>query len=368
MQLMTDGQGGTQASKAQPRPPHQWFHGVRNAASELGAAVIAVALALLIVAAFIKLIGNDPVEAYGALLRGSLGTRNGFAETLVRATPLLLAGLGTAIAFRCGLWNIGAEGQIYMGALGAALAGLYLPPMPIWLHLPIVLAAGLLFGGLWAALPGYFKATRKTNEIITTLMMNYLAIGIVGYLVSGPIKDPNLLIPQPQTATLPITARLPVLIPHTRAHFGVLLALAAAGLVYWLLWRTSLGYEIKSVGANPQAARYGGINVARNMMLAMAFSGALAGLAGAGEVAGVHGFLLDGISPGYGNLAIAVALLGGLHPVGIVVSSFLFGALMVGADAMQRATGVPSTTVYFIEGLVLIFVLARSVLLARRAR
>lgn len=332
------------------------------ALSDLGMGLIGVILALGIVAIFIAIIGANPLEAYTALLKGSLGSKNGIAETLVRTTPLLLAALGITIAFRCGIWNIGAEGQLYMGALGAALAGLYAPPLPAWIHVPLVIAAGFLFGGLWGALPGFFKARWDTNEIITTIMMNYLAIYFIIYLVGGPLKDPSRMIPQPQTARLPVSALLPKLIPATRAHIGILLALLLAGLVYWFLWRTARGYEIKAVGANPEAARYGGISVAFSIVLAMTLSGGLAGIAGAVEVAGVQRYLLEGISPGYGNLAIAVALFGGLHPLGVTLAAFFFGGLMVGSDAMQRAVGVPTTTVYFIQGLVLIFVLARKVL------
>jgi ABC-type uncharacterized transport system permease subunit len=335
-------------------------------AAEFAAGLLAVALALGLVAGFIAVIGSNPLQAYQALLKGSLGSTNGIAETLVRTTPLLLAGLGVTIAFRCGIWNIGAEGQIYMGALGATAVGLYAPPLPIGIHLPLVIVAGFVAGGLWGALPGFFKARWNVNEIITTIMMNYLAINLVSYMVAKPMKDPSRMIPVPQTAELARSAWLPILIPTTRAHAGIFLAAAMAIVVYFLLWKTTLGYEIKAVGANPIAARHGGISVGRSIVLAMFLSGGLAGLAGASEISGVLHYLLDGFSPGYGNLAIAVALFGGLHPLGVTFSALFFGALMVGSDAMQRAVGVPSTTVFFIQGLVIIFVLARKVLVGQR--
>lgn len=335
--------------------------------SELATVLAAIALAFLIVALFIFAIGKSPLAAYGALLNGSLGSRNGIGETLVMVAPLLLAALGATVAFRCSIWNIGIEGQLYIGALGATLAGLYLPPLPVWIHLPAVLVAGALFGGLWAALPGFFKARWNTNEILTTIMMNYLAVRLISYLVSGPMKDPKLFIPLPQSAPLPASAHLPIILAQTRAHAGILVAVLAAAVVYVLLWKTTLGYEIKSVGANPEAARYGGISVTRSIILSMLLSGALAGLAGAGEIVGVHFYLQENFTAGYGNLGITIALLGGLHPLGVMLASGFFGGLVVGAEAMQRSVGVPTTTVYFIQGLALIFVLARKVLQGRRS-
>jgi ABC-type uncharacterized transport system ATPase subunit/ABC-type uncharacterized transport system permease subunit len=334
-------------------------------ASVLGA-VIAVALALLLVGVLIALMGVSPVEAYRALWRSALGTRNGFGETLIRTTPLLLTGLAVLVAFRCGIWNIGAEGQLYMGALGAALVGILSDSLPTVIHLPLVMAAGFVFGAAYGALPGLMRAYRGANEIITTIMLNYVAIFIVSYLVTGPMRDPGLLLPQPQSPNIADAARLSKIISGTRAHSGIFIALVAAFLIFILLWKTVSGYRIQAVGENPDAARFGGINVPHNIVLAMAISGGLAGLAGMVEVAGVRGYLIDNLSPGYGYTAIAVALLGGLHPAGVTLAAFFFAALLAGADGLQRSVGVPTATVLIIQGLVLVFVIGRSAVRWRR--
>jgi general nucleoside transport system permease protein len=334
---------------------------------DLGAGLLAILLALAVVAVLIALMGINPLKAYAALFQGSLGSRDGIGETLVRMTPLLLVGLGVSIAFRGGIWNIGAEGQIYMGALGATLAGLYLPRLPAAVHLPVTVLAGFLFGGLWGAIPGYMKGKLKANEIVITIMMNYLALFLVSYLVSGPMRDPNRMVAQAQTALIAEPAFLPRLMPGSRAHAGILLALLAAVLTWFLLHRTTLGYNIKAVGASPLVAAYGGVAAVSTITLAMFLSGGLAGLAGMGEVSGVHHYLLEGVSPGYGYLGIAVALLGGLEPLGVVLSAFFFGALTVGAETMQRSVGVPVAMVYFTQGLVVLFVLARRAFRARTA-
>jgi ABC-type uncharacterized transport system permease subunit len=326
---------------------------------DLSAGLLAILAALAIVAILIALMGIHPLKAYASLLQGSLGSRDGIGETLVRTTPLLLVGLGIAIAFRGGIWNIGAEGQIYMGALGATAAGLYLRQLPAAVHLPLVMLTGFVFGGLWAAVAGYMKGKLKANEIVITIMMNYLALFLVSYLVSGPMRDPNRTVAQAQTAQLAQSALFPRLMPGSRAHAGVFLALLAVGLTWFLLHRTTLGYNIKAVGASPLVAAYGGIASVSTITIAMFLSGGLAGLAGMGEVSGVHHYLLEGISPGYGYLGIAVALLGGLEPLGILLSALFFGALTVGAETMQRTVGVPVAMVYFTQGLVVLFVLAR---------
>lgn len=333
---------------------------------DLVTGLLAILVAMVVVGIMIAAAGLNPLSAYRALLEGSIGSINGISETLVRATPLILIGLGIAVAFRGGMWNIGGEGQFYLGALGATLVGIYLPPMPAVLHILLALLSGFICGGLWAAVPGYLRVKRGANEIVITIMMNYLAAFLISFLVAGPMRDNTRLIPVPQTVRIADTAVLPRLIPQTRAHAGFIIAIVAAVLIWFLLERTVIGYSIKATGENPRAASYGGINIALAGTLAMVLSGGLAGLAGMSEVTGVHRYLLEGISPGYGYLAIAVALFGGLHPLGVVLSALFFGALMVGADAMQRAVGVPVATIYLLQGLVVIFVLARQVLLRRR--
>jgi len=365
---------GSEKNTSQGQSPgkldrYAWFDQGKNlkrilspSLGDLGVAALAILLAFVLVGFLIWIIGINPLHAYRELLRGSLGTRNGIAETLVRTAPLLLAGLGITVAFRCGIWNIGAEGQIYMGALGAAIAGLYLPTLPAGIHIVLVILCGFLFGMLWGGLVGLFRAYLGANEIIITIMMNYLAIFLVGYLVSGPMKDPNNLIPQPQTAKIAASAVLPGILSATRAHAGIIMALVFVVLVWVFLKYTTLGYEIRSAGSNSWAAAHGGINVPFTIFLAMAISGGLAGLAGVGEVAGLQHYLIPDISPGYGNLAIAVALSGGLNPIGVSLAALFFGILMVGAESMQRAMGVPQSLIYIIQGLVIIFVLARRVL------
>ncbi len=348
-----------------PRRPSRIQRSLLGGARELGLGFMAVAVSFLVVALLMLLVRVNPIEAYTALIRGSFGSLYGIGETLVQATPLLLAGLGIAIAFRGGMWNIGAEGQLLLGAIGATIAGLYLPEMPAIIRLLLVMLAGIALGALWGAVPGYLRARWGVNEIVTTIMMNYLAIFLLSYLVNGPMKDMSRVPPQPQTARFPPSALLPKILPPTRTHAGILIALMATAAVWVVLRRTSLGYEIKAAGSNPAAAQYGGIRTVFTGTLAMVLSSALAGLAGMSEVSGIHHRLLEGISPGYGYIAIAVALFGRLDPVGVVLSSLFFGALLVGAEAMQRAVGVPVATVYLLQGLVLIFVLARRLLQRR---
>jgi simple sugar transport system permease protein len=318
---------------------------------------------LIVVTAFglgailILVIGGNPLQAYGVLVQTAFGSVNGFAETMVKACPLLLAGLGVAIAYRARFWNIGAEGQIYAGGIAAALVGIYLSGAPALIHLPLTLLAGLVGGGLLGLIPGYLKARLKVNEVITTLMLNYIVIGIASYLVHGPLRDrASGITISPQLAG---TAWLPILISRTRFHWGIVLALLAAGLLYVLLDRTVFGFQVRAIGDNIRAARIAGIRVEWVIVWAVVLSGALAGLAGAVEVAGIQHRLVEGFSPGYGYLAIAVALLGNLKPLAIVPSAILFAALLNGAEAMQRAAGVPVSVIYVIEGLVIIFVSIR---------
>jgi general nucleoside transport system permease protein len=324
--------------------------------SEMSIALI-ILLAFLLGALLILAIGANPLQAYWILLQTAFGSANGFAETMVKACPLLLAGLGVAVAYRARFWNIGAEGQIYAGGTAAALTGIYLGELPALIHLPLTLLAGLLGGGILGLIPGYLKARLKVNEVITTLMLNYIVIGFASYLVHGPLRDrASGITISPQLAA---SAWLPIIIPRTRFHLGILLALLAAGLIYLLLDRTVLGFQIRAIGENVRAARIAGIRVEWVTIWAVLLSGALAGLAGAAEIAGVQHRLVEGFSPGYGYLAIAVALLGNLKPLTIIPSAILFAALLNGAEAMQRAAGVPVSMIYVIEGLVIIFVSVR---------
>jgi general nucleoside transport system permease protein len=323
--------------------------------------LLSIGLALVLGAGMVALTGVNPLTAYGALFHGAFGRTYGLADIVVKGTPLALSGLGSAIAFRANVWNIGADGQIYMGAVGAALVGLNIGGLPTWLHLPLVLLAGAVGGGLWALGPGLLRAYLKVNEVIVTLMLNYVAALFVGWLVHGPMAEVNGFMPQ--SARLPVTAQLPLLLPPTRIHAGVFVALLAALAIQVLLFRTSVGYRIRAIGANPHASRYGGIGVERYIILVMVLSGMLSGLAGAVEVSGVHQRLLEGISPGYGYAGIVVALLGKLNPVGVLCAAYLFASLSVGADMMQKTVRVPTALSQIIQGLVVLCILGTEILL-----
>lgn len=321
----------------------------------LFAPLVAVLLALLVGALVIAMAGANPLYAYHWLIYGAFGSMNSLAETLIKTTPLLIAGLGLAISFRSNMISIGAEGQISMGGLFATLAGLHMSGIPAFIALPSVLVAGFLGGAIWGAIPGILKAKLGVSEIINTIMLNYIALYLVNYLLDIPLREPPGYFPQ--SAQIAREAWLPAIIPGTRLHAGILLGLLLVIAYYFLMFRLPLGYKIRAVGLNPHAARYGGINVERNMVIAMALSGGLAGIAGMSEIAGLQHRLLGAFSSGYGFDAIAVALLGKLHPLGVLASALFFGALRVGANSMQRAAQVPASVVYVIQGLVVIFVL-----------
>jgi len=330
----------------------------------LGIVFVSVAAAFVVCAFVVSLAGVNPFQAYWAMLVGAFGSTSSLVNVLMKATPLLLTGLGTSVAFRSGQWNIGGDGQIYMGALGATLIGLAFDGLPQWLLLPLALLGGFIAGGLWAIVPGLLKAYREVSEIISTLMLTYIAILIIQYLVEGPLQGSSSYMPQ--TDMVAEAARLPLLVPPYRLHGGTILAMLVAAVVYILLWRSSFGYELRAAGYSPDAARYGGIKVVRNIVWVMVISGGLSGLAGANEVLGFHHRLFDGISPGYGFAGIIAALLGRLNPVGLAVSSVLFSALIVGANNMQSVVGVPTAIAGIIQGVVILFVLGTELLLEYR--
>ena len=335
--------------------------GVRGSSVLLTLAVLFLSLALL--AGALHLGGYDAGRALAALWRGSFGTASSFVSaTLVRATPLLLAGLGVALAFRAGIWNIGAEGQLLAGAAAAAALGLIPAPIPRIVLLPAVLLAGALAGAFWASIAEFLRRRRGVLEVISTIMLNFVALHVVGLLVHGPLQEPLGI--YPQSASIAEAARLPRLIPGTRLHVGFVLAVLIAPLLWWWLRSTAAGFRLRAVGANPSAAAIAGrIDVPRVAGLAFVASGALAGLAGAVEVSGVTFALYENPSAGYGYTAIVVALLGRLDPLAIIPSAVLFGALESGALAMQREAGIPSVVVTAIEA-----VLVLTVLLAERWR
>jgi len=316
--------------------------------------VLAIAAALLVGAGLILLAGKNPVTAYSALFQESLANYYGFGNTLTKTTPLLLTSLGVLIALKAGQFNIGGEGQIYMGGLGSTLVGLYVKGLPLVIPLPLGLLVGFLFGAVWGLIPGYFKAVRGINEVITTLLLNYVAQNFISYLVNGPMMQPGA--PSPFSPKLAYSAQLPTILPHTQTHAGILIALIAAGILWVLFLRSPLGYQIETVGQNPIAARYAGVSVEGTIMLVMAVAGGLAGLAGSSEVMGLKYRLFENFSGGYGFDAIAIAFLSRGSVPGVVFTSLFFGALRSGANVMQRTAEVPLTIVYAIQGLTVLFI------------
>lgn len=319
--------------------------------------VVAFLLALLIGAGIIALMGMNPLKAYAALLDGAAGNRNSIAETLLRAVPLCLAGVGVAVAFRAGAFNIGAEGQLYIGGMAAAWVGLQFSDLPSVLLIPLMALVGMVAGGLWAGIAALLKAWMNASEMINTIMLNYIAIYLVNYLVHGPLQDPKS--PLGQTARIAENAELPKLLQGTRLHIGLIITVLVALIVFVLLMRTSWGYQVRVVGKNPIAAKAAGIKVNRVMVSALVLSGMLAGLAGFCEVAGVQHRMIENLSPGYGYTAIVVALLGQINPLGVLASGVLFAALQVGASTMESAVGVPSAVITVIQYLVVLLIIGR---------
>jgi ABC-type uncharacterized transport system permease subunit len=323
------------------------------------------------------------ISAYGALFYGSFGSLSEiiqgfqsyfatgeskalllaiypFTESLATVTPYILAGLAVAVGFKCGLFNIGAEGQFGIGALCTAFVGYSLKGLPWFVHLPLALLAGALGGAIWAAIPGLLKGLTGAHEVVNTIMMNYISYRLSDWLLNGPMKAPGY---RPLTSVVENSAMLPRFFPDPlRFNWGFFLALAVAVLVWWILFKTTIGMEIRSVGANPDGARYAGMSIVKNFVIAMVISGSLAGLAGAVQVLGIDHWVGQGFSAGYGFDSIAIALLGQSHPLGVVLSAFLWGTLRSGATRMQSLAGVPIEFISIIQGLVIIFVAAPAVI------
>lgn len=333
--------------------------------------LLAVPVAFLIGAIMLVVLGVNPLEAYGALVQGAFGDVSGLTQTLVKATPLLLVGLGVCIAFRGGVINIGGEGQIIVGALAATAVAVSFPHLTGFVLLPACMLAGILAGALWGGIPGVLKARLGVNEILSTVMMNAIAVQLSNYLLRGPMIDPKEVemgTRIAQSALLPRSVWLTRLVPQTLLHSGAILAVILAVVVFVFLWRTTIGYRIRAVGLNVDASRYAGINVPFYQALSLVLGGAFAGLAGAVEVMGVQHRMLENLSGGYGFSGIVAALFGGLHPLGSIPASVLFGGLLVGADKMQRAVQVPSSLIDTLLGLVVLFVVGSQIWSKYRAR
>src|SRR5579859_862506 len=331
------------------------------------AAVLAVLIALTIGAVFLIVLGADVSQVYGKLISGALGSTYSLTQTIGKATPLLLVALGICIAFRCNVLNIGVEGQVIVGGLASTAAALAFPSLPSPLLIVLSLLAGFAAGAVWAGIPGILKAWNGVNEILSTIMMNQVATYLLIVLLTGPMKDAtadstaaNII----QTARIPEQAWLPAIVARTPFHLGAILAVIAAGLVFFFLWRTVAGYRIRAVGANPKAAAYAGISVKRITLLAMLLSGGLAGLAGGVEVLGVTHRALQDFATGYGFSGIVVALFGGLHPLAAIPASLIFGGLLVSGSKLQ-SVGVSSAMVTVLQGLIVLCVVGSNELVRR---
>jgi ABC-type uncharacterized transport system permease subunit len=333
-----------------------------GASVPLGAALLAFVLGSIMILA----LGENPISGASAILEGAFGTGDRLAVTAVRATPLLLVGIGITIAFRARVINIGGEGQIIAGALLSTVVALVIPDTPRIILIPLVMIAGMIGGGIWGAIPGALKAYASVNEILSTVMLNIVAVQLMNFLLRGPMIDPIEKNGSriPQTERLSDNAAMPTLVEGTRLHLGVVIALLAAVIVYIILWRTPLGFRLRAVGHNPDAARAAGISVERNITMAMAMSGALSGLAGVMLVFGSESLRLvtDGGAAGFTGSAgfngIVAALFGGLHPLWTVPSSFLFGALLTGATELQQALQIPAALAVALNGLIVLFVVS----------
>jgi simple sugar transport system permease protein len=316
-----------------------------------------VIVALVVLSALLLLTGHAPGPALSALARGAFGSGYAVSSTIVRSIPLALTGLAVALAFRAGLLNVGAEGQFLFGACIATAVGSLLTGTSRWIALPMLLMSGALAGALWAYVAAELRRRFGVLEVISTIMLNFIAVAITGWLVRGPLQEPTRI--NPQSASLPLSEQLPIVIDGTRVHLGSVLTIAMAVGLWWWLKETASGFRLRAVGANAFAAQSAGqIAVARTMLAAFLLSGAIAGLAGSIELTGVTYALYENFSPGYGYTAIAVALLARLNPLAVLGTALLFGALEAGASAMQRDAAVPSVVVSVVEAALILLVVA----------
>jgi simple sugar transport system permease protein len=339
----------------QPAPEARQKGGsmMRAVVVRLAPPLTALAAALVVSAIIVLASGADPLLAFSALVRGAFGGTDSVSEVAVKTCPLLLTGLAITVAFRAGVWNIGVEGQLLAGALAVAWLGTHLNGVPAALGIPLLLCAAAVAGAAWSAVAGLLKVYRNVNEILSTIMLNFIALGLVSYLVQGPLMESGGR--YPQTDAIAPHLWMPRLVSPHRLHWGLGLGLLLAGLAQWLLYRSVAGYELRATGLNRDAARIAGIHVERYVLVGMLGSGALAGLAGGVEVSAITRRLYEHFSPGWGFTAIAVGLLGGLSPLGVVVAAVFFGALDAGSNAMQRVAGVSSVLVSVIQATILIF-------------
>ncbi len=322
--------------------------------------LLAIILGLSVVGVLIATQDVSPLKAYAAIWKGAFENPTAIGFSLNKATPLILAGLGTALAFKSGVWSIGAEGQIYVGAVSATLVAINLTGLPAVVHLPLVLLAGFLSAGIWGSLVGILKAKYQVNEIISSLMMNYIAVLFVNWLTRGPIRNPDSIFEE----TKPIlpTATLPIIWKGTPLHAGIIIAIVLGIILFVVLWRSPFGYQIRTIGLSPKAGRFAGMNIIRIQVLATFIGGGLAGLAGACEILGSQFVLRENFLVSFGYDAVVVAVLGQLDPLGVIITSILFGGLRAGARTMQSVVGVPSSLIFAIQGIVVLFVVSIAIL------
>lgn len=318
--------------------------------------IIAILAAFLVGAIVLLATGHSPIDAYSAVLTGAFGDIYGIGQTFTQATPIIFTALAFLFAFKCGLFNIGAEGQLLIGGFTAALVGISFSDLPVFIHLPLALLAGAAGGALWGFIPAVLKARLGAHEVITTMMLSYVALYVTSYMVNYPFKAPPGWVAQ--TVFVASSAELPRILPPTQLSASIFIAVIMAALVAFVLDKTILGYEVRAIGLNPSAAESGGINIKKGMIIALVISGAIAGLGGAGEILGVHRRFIDNFSPGYGWDGLAVALIGGLNPIGAVLAAILFGALRSGGMTMNMVTGVPLDIISVLQALVVLFVAA----------
>lgn len=320
---------------------------------------LGVASGLLIGSCMIALLKVNPLEAYYYLLQGSVLNGSAFSEMLIKTVPLAMTGLAVSFSYKTGFFNIGAEGQIYLGAVGATIIGIQFPLLPAYLHIPLCFILGSVLGGLYALVPGLLRAYRGVSEIVTTMLLNYVAAFFLSVMVQGPLKEPGTFYPR----SVPIveSAALPRLF-GTLVHSGIFLVLMLALFLYWFFKSTTYGLRMEIVGKNPVAGHFSGINVKSLIIQVLVISGCIAGAAGVIEILGVHGRLIENFSVGIGYEGIAVALLAGLHPLGVLFSALFFGILKSGANSMQIATGIPISFTYMIKALIILFAIIFSIL------
>ncbi|MCP4198404.1 MAG: ABC transporter permease [Proteobacteria bacterium] len=330
------------------------------------APLAAVFAALVLVAGLIAAAGVNPLTAYAEMLKGAFGSRLSITEMLTRATPLIFTGLAAAVAFRARLWNIGGEGQFFVGALVTAGIGHSLG-VPGWIGIPLLMLAGMAAGALLLAVPAFLRLRFGVDEVVTTLLLNFIVILFVGLMIEGPMRDP-MAFGWPSSVPVDGDFRLPELIPRSRLHIGLIFAIAAAAAVWMVLARTVFGAETRAAGLNADAATFAGISLPRTIMGVAFLSGALAGLAGSIEVMGVTAGVTTTMSPGFGYAGIVVAMLAALHPAGVVAAAVFVAAVFVGADAMSRATGIPSFIADVIVALCLLTMIVALLLTTYRVR